>query len=272
MKKHITTIILVLIFVIGLSLLLYPTFSDYWNSMVQSRAIATYDNILNEMEPEDFTDMFAAADEYNSKIKDISFPLMNADQVPGYFEALDVGDTGIMGYITIPKIDVELPIYHGTSEQVMSQAVGHVQGSSLPVGGPSTHSVLSTHRGLPSARLFTDLDKMQEGDVFTITVLDRLLTYEVDQILIVEPSDVNELYVEDGKDYCTLVTCTPYGINTHRMLVRGERIENAEEAKVIRVTADALQIDPVIVAPVVAAPILLTFILWLIFRPKKKKR
>lgn len=272
MKKHITTILLVLIFVIGLSLLLYPTFSDYWNSFTQSQVIAVYDSALAEMEPEDYSALFAAADAYNQSMRNVDFPLMYYDKVPGYEELLDVGGTGVMGYITIPKIDIELPIRHGTSENTLSQTVGHIQGSSLPVGGESTHSVLSAHRGLPSARLFTDLDKMEEGDTFMITVLDRLLTYEVDQILIVEPQQVEELYVQDGKDYCTLVTCTPYGINTHRMLVRGHRIENAEEERVIRVTADAMQIEPVIVAPAVAAPILLILLLWLMFKPKRKKR
>lgn len=272
MKKHITTILLILIFLIGLSLLLYPTVADWWNARTQSRMIEVYDTALQEMEPEDFTSLFEAADEYNSRLSQINFPLMYYDQVPGYEDLLNVGGSGVMGYITIPKIDVELPIRHGTSENTLSQTVGHVEGTSLPVGGAGTHSVLSAHRGLPSARLFTDLDKMEVGDQFMITVLDRLLTYEVDQILIVEPTEVDELYVEESKDYCTLLTCTPYGINTHRLLVRGHRIENAEEARVIHVTADAAQIEPVFVAPAVAAPMLFILLLWLIFKPRRKKR
>lgn len=270
MKKHLSTILLVIILVIGLSLLLYPSFADWWNSMHSSKVIANYDAAMSELKPEDFSALFEAAEHYNEELRKVSFPLMYFDKVAGYEETLDISGTGIMGYITIPKINVQLPIYHGTSEGVLQIAVGHIQGTSLPIGGESTHPVLSAHRGLPSARLFTDLDKMEVGDTYYVTVLDRLLTYEVDQILIVEPQEVDELYVVEGKDYCTLVTCTPYGINSHRMLVRGHRIENPEEEVVIHVTADALQIDPIIVAPIVAAPILLVLLI-LLMLPKKKR-
>ena len=273
MKKHLSTILLILILLIGLSLLLYPTFSDWWNSFHQSRAIVDYDSALADMEPADYTALFEAAEDYNRRMAEIDFPLMYWEEVEGYEECLNVTGTGIMGYITIEKIGVELPIYHGTSDGVLQVAVGHLEGTSLPVGGESTHCVLSAHRGLPSARLFTDLDKMEQGDVFTLSVLDRVLTYQVDQILIVEPDEVDALYVTEGEDYCTLVTCTPYGINSHRMLVRGRRIENIEEAKIVRVTADAIQIEPIIVAPFLAGPVLLLLIIALIIpKPNKKKR
>ena len=273
MKKHITTILLILVLVVGLSLMLYPTIANWWNSFHQSRAIADYDAILSEMKEEDYTHLFEAAMAYNEQLRQLKFPLMYYDQVPGYDDLLDITGTGIMGYFDIPSIQVELPIYHGTSEGVLQIAAGHVEGSSLPTGGENTHCVISAHRGLPSARLFTDLDEMQIGDTFTLSVVDRILTYEVDQILTVLPHEVEPLYVQEGEDYCTLVTCTPYGINTHRLLVRGTRIENAEEVVVKRVTADAVQIQPLLVAPMVAAPILLLLLIILILpKPKKKRR
>lgn len=271
MKKHLSTILLVLVLIIGLSLLLYPTVSNYWNSLHQTKAIIDYDAAMSNLQPEDFSAFFEVAEEYNRKLSKISYPLMYFEQVEGYEKALDISGTGIMGYITIPKINVQLPIYHGTSEGVLQIAVGHVQGSSLPTGGAGTHSVFSAHRGLPSARLFTDLDKMEVQDTFYVTVLDRLLTYQVDQIIIVEPDEVEELYAKADRDYCTLITCTPYGINSHRMLVRGHRIENPEEEVIVHVTADAMQIDPIIVAPIVAAPILMVLLILLMI-PKKKKK
>ena len=271
MKKYISTIFLFLVLIVGLSLLLYPSFSDYWNSLHQSYAIANYDAALENLSEEDYSHLFAQAEDYNERIKQIKYPLMYHDQVEGYYEALDVSGTGIIGYISIPMIGVELPIYHGTSEGVLQVAVGHLEGTTLPIGGIGTHAALSAHRGLPSARLFTDLDKLDVGDIFTVTVLDRLLTYEIDQILIVEPSDVEALYVVDGQDYCTLITCTPYGINSHRMLIRGHRIETAEVKAVRRVTADAVQIEPVIVAPLVAAPMLLVLLIWLLL-PKRRRK
>lgn len=273
MKKHASTIILVLMLVIGLSLLLYPTVADWWNSFHQTRAIANYDAKLVDMTQEDYTQLFDAAMAYNQELRKLQFPLMYYEEVEGYYDLLDVTGTGIMGYIDIPAINVELPVYHGTSEGVLQIAVGHVEGTSLPTGGESTHCVLSAHRGLPSARLFTDLDKLQVGDTFTLTIIDRVLTYEVDQILTVLPHEVEPLYVEEGQDYCTLVTCTPYGINSHRMLVRGKRIENLAQAKVIRVTADAVRIEPILVAPAVAAPILLVLlILVMLPKPKRNRR
>lgn len=272
-KGSFSTIALILVLVVGLSLLLYPSFSDYWNKIHQSKAIEHYDSIMANMSDEDYSHLFDAAKAYNDALNELQFPLMYYDEVPGYYDLLDVTGTGIMGYIGIEKIGVQLPVYHGTSEPILQIAVGHVEGSSLPTGGPGTHCVLSAHRGLPSARLFTDLDKLETGDTFTLTVIDLVLTYQVDQILIVEPNDVEPLYPVDGEDYCTLVTCTPYGINSHRLLVRGSRIETEKQYANIRITADAAIIDPVLVAPLVAAPMLLAmFILLMLPKPRRKRR
>ena len=187
-----------------------------------------------------------------------------------YNSQLDIDGSGVMGYIEIPTIKVSLPIYHGTSDDVLQVAVGHLEWSSLPVGGESTHCVLSGHRGLPSAKLFTNLDQLTEGDLFVIRTLDEVLTYEVDRILIVLPSELQALAAEEGKDLCTLVTCTPYGVNSHRMLVRGHRVDNQSEA--VRLTADAIRIDPLLVAPIAAIPLLLALLLLLAAAPKKKSR
>ena len=235
-----STIILVAIFFVGLSVLLYPTISDFWNEKRQSQAIVNYDDLVVDLTPEDYSDYFNKAEAYNKKIRNMSYPFMNHKNIADeYFDTLDVNGNGMMGYITIEKIKVQLPIYHGTSDAVLNTAVGHVEGSSLPVGGKSTHSVMSAHRGLPSAKLFTNLDKLENGDIFTIRILDRTITYQVDQILIVLPHETNALNIVQGEDYCTLVTCTPYGINTHRMLVRGTRIENIEPDRVVNVITEA---------------------------------
>lgn len=259
-----------LVFFVGLSVLLYPTISDYVNSMHQTQAIAGYVNTLEGLGKEDYSSLFAAADDYNARLNATPNGFYTPDQVEGYWETLDVSGTGIIGYIDIEKIKVELPLYHGTDDGVLNVAAGHLEGSSLPVGGKSTHSVLSAHRGLPSATLFSELDKLAPGDTFTITVLDRLLTYQVDQILIVEPTEVDALQVVPGKDYCTLFTCTPYGINTHRLLVRGVRIENAEEKPHIYVASGAYRIDPIIVTPAVAVPMLLVLLVVLLVKYRKK--
>ena len=272
MKKHLSTIFLVLILVVGLSLLLYPSVSNWWNEMHSSHAIADYEEIMANMSADDYSHLFEEALEYNRKLAAMDYPLMYYDEVPGYYDMLKVTADGIMGHISIEKINVSLPIYHGTSEGVLQIAVGHVEGSSLPTGGAGTHCVLSAHRGLPSAKLFTDLDKMEVGDTFVLTVIDRILTYQVDQILIVLPHEVQPLYAVEGEDYCTLVTCTPYGVNSHRMLVRGTRIENEIQRKEIRVTADASIIEPVLVAPFVAAPILLVLLIILMLPKSPNKR
>lgn len=272
MKKHLSTILLLLVFIVGLSLLLYPSFADWWNSFHQTQAIATYSEQVADIDDEKYEEIWNAAWDYNqSLLKRTNNYLLSDAQKAEYDSLLDVGGTGVMGYIEIPSIKVALPIYHGTDEAVLQVAVGHLEWTSLPVGGESTHCVVSGHRGLPSAKLFTDLDQMQVGDTFIFRILDEVLTYEVDQIRIVEPSDTSELSIIKGKDLCTLITCTPYGINSHRMLVRGHRVDNAEEARVVRVTADATQIEPIIVAPIVAAPMLLVLLVILMI-PKPKKR
>ena len=256
-KKHFTTILLVLILLTGVSLLLYPTVSDYWNSFHQSQAIASYVEAVAEIDNTDYEKMWQEAVAYNEKLKDNSGRWTPTDEeLEEYDQILNISDTGIMGYVEIPKINVSLPIYHGTDEAILQIAIGHIPGSSLPVGGKGTHCVISGHRGLPSAKLFTDLDQMEEGDLFMMRVLDETLTYEVDQIRIVQPEDLSDLEIDEDKDLCTLVTCTPYGINSHRLLVRGHRVENLKE-DTIRVTADAQQIDPVMVAPAVAVPLVL---------------
>lgn len=271
MKKNRSTIILILIFLVGLSVMLYPTVSDYVNQRHQSRALASYDETVNEMSDADYTAYFEAADAYNQRLAATPNSFFTPEQVSGYDETLDVSGTGIMGYITIPRIGVELPVYHGTSDGVLQVAAGHLEGSSLPVGGAGTHAVISAHRGLPSAKLFTNLDQLEVGDTFTITVLDRVLTYEVDQISIVLPTETDNLKVVDGKDYVTLMTCTPYGINSHRLLVRGRRIETPDKLKHIRVTSEATKIEPIITAPIMALPLLLLLLLWLLFSTRKRK-
>ena len=272
MKRHGTTIILLIVLIAGLSLLLYPSFSDWWNSMHQSRAVASYVEQVANIEGEQYAHLWDAAWTYNQSL--VNRPntyKLNETQKAAYDQILDIGGLGIMGYIEIPSIGVTLPIYHGTDEAVLQVAVGHLEWTSLPVGGESSHCVISGHRGLPSARLFTDLDKLVVGDIFMFRVLDEILTYEVDQILIVDPHDTEALVIEEGKDLCTLVTCTPYGINSHRLLVRGHRVENQEEAKTVRITSDAVQIEPVIVAPIVALPMLLVLLICLLL-PKPKRR
>lgn len=268
-----STIVLVAIFFVGLSVLLYPTISDFWNEKRQSQAIMNYDDLIVNMTPEDYSEHFAKADAYNKKIRNMAFPFMNHKNIAEeYYSTLDVNGDGMMGYITIEKIKVQLPIYHGTSDKVLNSAVGHVEGSSLPIGGNNTHAVLSAHRGLPSAKLFTNLDKLETGDIFTIRILDKTITYQVDQILIVLPHETDNLNIVQNEDYCTLVTCTPYGINTHRMLVRGTRIENIEPDRVVNVITEAYQIDPLIVTPAVAAPILGVLLIYLIIKSSKDKK
>ena len=226
MKKTWPTVIVIVCFLIGLSLLLYPSVSNWWNSIHASSVIIDYAAAQKNLSDEECAALFAAAEAYNRSISEIDFPLMYYDQVEGYEQTLNLDGSGVMGYLTIPKIDVKLPVLHGTSEGVLQKAVGHLEGTSLPTGGMGNHCVLSAHCGLPSARLFTDLDQMKPGDQFTLTVLNRELIYEIDQILTVEPQEVEALYPVEGEDYCTLVTCTPYGVNSHRLLVRGRRIRS----------------------------------------------
>ena len=273
MKKIRSNFFLTAVFLIGLSLLLYPSVSNRWNSLHQTRAIVDYEAAMNDMIHRDYTALLTEAEAYNAQLAQISCPLVNHGQIPNYQSVLNVSGSGIMGYITIPKLGVELPIYHGTEEAVLQKSVGHLEGTSLPIGGEGNHSVLSAHRGLPRAKLFTDLDKLDVGDTFSITVLDRLLTYQVDQILVVEPQNVEPLYPVAGQDYCTLITCTPYGINSHRLLVRGSRVENPDILPVHTVTADAVRMDPKAGAVILASPVLLlTLIRLLLPNPVKKRR
>jgi sortase A len=257
---------------VGLSLLLYPTISDYWNSFHQSRAIAGYAERVAKLDEVDYQKMLNDAKEYNTRLHSkLNRWVLSDDEKKEYENILNVSGTGIIGYVEIPEISVSLPIYHGTDEGVLQVAVGHIEGSSFPIGGEGNHSVISGHRGLPSAKLFTNLDKLSEGDDFVVRVLNETYTYEVDRILIVKPNDLSGLDFEAGKDYCTLVTCTPYGINSHRLLVRGHRVENAKDANGVKVTADANQIDPMIVAPVVAVPMLLILFIIMMISTKKRK-
>ena len=272
-KGSFTTVLLIIILLVGLSLLLYPSVSDYWNSFHQSKAISQYAEQVATLDEDRYAELWDAAADYNRSLLDRSnVYLLNDTQKEQYRQLLDVSGTGVMGYIEIPSIQCSLPIYHGTEESVLQIAVGHLEWTSLPVGGGSTHCVLSGHRGLPSAKLFTNLDKLVIGDVFMLRILDEVLTYEVDQILIVEPQETAALKIVEGQDYCTLVTCTPYGINTHRLLVRGHRIDNIPEAKAVHVTADAMQIEPMLVAPIVAIPILLVLFVALMIPGHKKHK
>ena len=262
-----TTIILILILIVGLSLLLYPTVSNYWNSFHQSRAIATYTQQVSQLTEEDYSQLWEDARDYNRALAGKDGYYLSEEQQSRYNALLDITGSGIMGYVDIPAIKCSLPIYHGTGESVLQVAAGHLDWTSLPVGGETSHCVISGHRGLPSAKLFTDLDRLALGDFFTLRVLDEVLTYQVDQILVVLPNEMEALTIEDGADYCTMVTCTPYGINSHRLLVRGHRVENAVKTT-IRVTSDAMQIEPMLVAPVVALPMLLLLLIFML-RPKR---
>ena len=270
MKSKKSTIILLVSFFVGLSVLLYPSISSYWNAKTQSKAIVDYESMLSQYKPEDYTAIFAEADAYNKQLAQLNEPLVEHNRLPDYNSILNVGGTGMMGYITVPKISQELPVYHGTSDGVLSVAVGHLQGTSLPVGGENTHCVVSAHRGLPTAVLFTHLDRMEIGDIFYFTILDRTITYEVDQIRIVEPDDASLIQIKDGKDYCTLLTCTPYGINTQRLLVRGHQID-ASQTRNLYVANEAYRIEPLVVMPIVALPIIFVLLVYVMFAPVKKE-
>lgn len=277
MKKKINksslfaTIFFTLMLFVGISVMLYPIISDWWNSKVQSRAVANYEVAVAKMDTDRTDKLIAKANEYNEKIARLQSPFVDYSTISGYETALNVSGTGIMGYISIPVIQVELPIYHGTSEEVLNIAAGHLEGSSLPVGGANTHAVISAHRGLPSARLFTDLDRIEKGDVFTINILDRIYTYEVEEILIVEPHEINTLSIIPNSDYVTLMTCTPYGVNTHRLLIRSHRIETVYK-KEYRVVAEMVKIDPMLVIPFICAPFVLILVCVWVFGGKRKPK
>ena len=271
MKGKKVTIILLVSFFIGFSVLLYPTISSYWNSKTQSEAVVDYEKMLSSYTPEDFTDLFAKADKYNKSLAELGFPLIDYKKIEDeYWKTLDITGTGMMGYVSIPKISQELPVYHGTEDEVLSIAAGHLQGTSLPVGGENTHSIVSAHRGLPTATLFTHLDRMEIGDTFTFKILDREFIYEVDQIRIVEPDETELIQLTKGKDYCTLLTCTPYGINTQRLLVRGHQIDASQKSS-LYISNEAYRIDTLIVMPFVALPIIVALLIYVMFKPIKKE-
>ena len=269
------TVLLIFFLFAGLSLLLYPTISDWWNSMHQSRAIANYMEDVVELDDETYDLIWQQARQYNAALsRDNSRFTPTEEQLQDYAEVLNVSGNGIMGYVEIPKINVMLPVYHGTDEAILQVAVGHIVGSSVPVGGSGSHCVVSGHRGLPSAKLFTDLDQMEVGDTFLLHVLDEVLTYEVDQIVVVLPEDVSELAIQEGEDLCTLVTCTPYGVNSHRMLVRGHRVETEETTQdtPVRIMADAVRVDPTMVALIIGGFLLAIILLFVLVNPFKRKR
>ncbi|MDO4623344.1 MAG: class C sortase [Eubacteriales bacterium] len=269
-KNRLSTVLLVLILLIGLSLLLYPTVSDYWNSMHQSAAIKSLNEYNDNLPNEEYERILEEAHAYNREIEQNGMCWkMTPEMTQRYWSLLNFDSNGAMGYIEIPKIGVSLAMYHGTDNNILQIGVGHIEASSLPVGGEGTHCILSGHRGLTSAKLFSNLDQMVEGDTFTLNVLDQILTYEVDQIRVVEPNDIDTLVIEPGKDYCTLVTCTPYGVNTHRMLVRGHRIDNAPNA--VRVQGDALIIEDKLVAVIIGIAILVIMALGAAILPTRKR-
>lgn len=268
----ITTFLLILMLIAGLSLILYPTISDWWNSKHQSQAVATYAEHVIEIDEEAYAKLWEEARAYNAKLNQFPNGMALPEAMKNeYKNALAVDDSGIMGTVEVPAIKVSLPIYHGTSDSVLQVAIGHLDWTNLPTGDEGNHVVISGHRGLPSAKLFTHLDQLREGDVFMLRVLNEVMTYEIDQILIVEPDQIESLYRKEGKDYCTLMTCTPYGVNSHRLMLRGHRIENLSDADYAKISADAMQIEPFIVAPIIAIPILLIVIL-ILLRPQKKRK
>ena len=273
MKNRISNIILLVVFFTGLFLLLYPGLSEYWNSFRQSKVISSYTQTVSAMDEQTYDKLWDQAQQYNQKLVQRQNGFSFSEAMRQEYESLlNPSGDGMMGYIEIPCIGVRLPIYHGTEDYELQNGVGHLEWTSLPVGGPSTHCALSGHRGLPSAKLLSNLDKVKEGDIFILYILGNELTYQVDQIRIVEPEDVSCLSTEEGKDLCTLITCTPYGVNTHRLLVRGHRVENEEDSGTFRVTADAVQIEPVRVAPLVAIPLLLLILLAILLPHTRKKR
>ena len=271
MRRRLGNLILVLILLVGVGLIAYPSFSDWWNNFHQTRAIAGYTEQVANMDKEDFDRMWAEAEEFNRYLSQSPGRFnLSTEEIARYNSILDVTGTGIMGYIDIPKIKVSLPIYHGTDEEILQIAIGHIIGTSFPIGGAGAHCAVSGHRGLPSAKLFTDIDRLQAGDRFLLQILDRTLTYEVDQIRIVEPNDLSQIQIVEGGDYCTLLTCTPYGINTQRLLVRGYRIDSTQK-KNLYIANEAYKVDTLIVMPLVALPMLTVLMIYVMFAPVKKE-
>lgn len=269
-RDIIITCVFGFIFLAGLSVMLYPTFANWWNQRHQTRAVSAYKEEVAKLDNGETERLLNEAHAYNEKLSRLYAPFTSFDEIPGYEDILNISGTGIMGYVSIPSINVELPIYHGTSDGVLQIAAGHIQGSSLPVGGPSTHAVISGHRGLPSARLFTDLDQVVAGDIFTINVLNEVYTYEVERILIIRPEETDKLAIFPGEDIVTLMTCTPYGVNSHRLLIRGHRIASVYDKK-IKVGADALQVDFMTVLPAVFVPLLLLLLIYWHITGRRRK-
>lgn len=269
MKKNKTTFFMVLFFFIGLMVLLYPSISDYTNNKIQAKAVNNYEELSKNVLKINYENYFADAEEYNNKLTKLVKPLISYKKIGNPNNILNVMGTGMIGYISIDKIRVELPIYYGTSDEILNTSVGLLEGSSFPVGGKGTHAVLSAHRGLPSSKLFTDLNKIEIGDTFVVKVLDRIMTYEVDQILIVQPNEVDSLAIDFEQDYVTLMTCTPYGINSHRLLVRGHRTENAKVLSYI--STDAFKVNRLIVTPIACMPIIFMWLIAIAFKPNKNK-
>ena len=270
-RNNLLTFLMVTGLIVGIVLLVYPSVANYWNSFHQTQVLIEYNDVVSSMSKEDYKKFLDDAKEYNNKLAESGIIWnMSDSELEEYEKKLNINKNGIMGYISIPKVHIKLPIYHGTSESVLQVAIGHIEGSSLPVGGKGTHCIVSGHRGLPSAKLFTDVDKIKEGDTWTMTVLNETITYECDQIRIVEPEDLSELQIVEGEDLCTLVTCTPYGVNTHRLLIRGHRVANADGTADI--TADAIQIEPVYIAPVLAVPALIILFLILLIASIRARR
>lgn len=268
MKEHKITMFMILFFFIGLLVFFYPTLSNYYNEKNQSRTIYNYENILKDADKIDFDKVKKDAKEYNDKLSKLKEPLITYETLENYNDLLNINNDDMMGYLTIDKIKVELPIYHSVSETVLNSSVGHLEGSSLPIGGNGTHSVLSAHRGLPSAKLFTELDKLEIGDTFKITILDEVLVYKVDKISIVKPNDRKELKIDKNNDYVTLLTCTPYGINTHRLLVRGVRVQG--ENKKDYITTEGFKVNKLIVMPIIALPIIALLLIVILIKPVKR--
>ena len=262
-RERLVTLILLATMFVGVCLLAYPSFADYWNSFHQERAVMAYAENVASMNDEEYESIIEKARAYNADLAESGIRwMLTEEEKEAYRNQLNISESGIMGYIKIHKIGITLPIYHGTDEKILQTSIGHLEESSLPVGGESSHCMLSGHRGLPSAKLFTDLDKLKEGDTFTLTVLNETLTYEVDRIWIVKPENLSHLQIEEGKDYCTLITCTPYGINTHRLLVRGHRINNLNGNAMV--VADAIQIRPVYIAPFLSVPVLILLLIYVL--------
>lgn len=274
MKKHLPTIILIGIFIIGLSVFLYPTVSEYVNSKTQSRAINEYSEQVTKLSETDYRKTLQAAKDYNKRLLEKTYRFeFNEEERIDYNNQLNITDTGVIGFLEIPVIQVRLPIYRGTDETVLQIGVGHLEGSSLPVGGLSTHTVVSGHRALPSATLLSNLDQMSKGDLFIFQIMDETLTYQVDQILIVEPDDFGPLKIEKEKDLATLITCTPYGVNTHRLMVRGHRVvDNDLKNTDVRLTADAIVVDRLIVSSVIAVPMLAAALLYVLWKYRKRDK